>query len=126
MKKSFMLACTLIFSSCAFSQVSLENSKWKPGVKTARIQLDFKKDTLSILFTSGREAEIMTYSLHHDSLLIRKISGTGSCPAGTEAWYHIAWLDNNEKLVLQNITDDCTGRIAGLTANAFERIRNEK
>jgi hypothetical protein len=126
MKNIFILACSLICSSGIFSQFRLANSKWKPQTEAPRIQLDFKKDTLSILFTSGREAEIMVFSQHHDSLLIRKISGTGSCPAGVERWYRIEWLDNGEKFLLHNINDDCSGRIAGFTANSYERIHNEK
>jgi hypothetical protein len=46
-------------------------------------------------------------------------------PAGAEEWYRIEWLDNGEKFLLRNINDDCSSRIAGFTANPFERIRNE-
>jgi len=68
MQKNFILTFTFLFSFTAFSQTSLINSKWKPQTDAPRILLDFKKDTLSILFTSGREPEVMAYSQHHDSL----------------------------------------------------------
>ena len=122
MKKNFILTFTFLFSLAAFSQTSLTNSKWKPQTDAPRILLDFKKDTLSILFTSGREPEVMVFSQHHDSLQIKKVSGTGTCAIGAEGWYHIEWFKNGEQFLLRNLSDDCNGRTAAFTANRFERM----
>ena len=127
MKKNLILACTLLFSLVAFSQNTLVNTKWKPQTESPRIQhLEFRKDTLLILFTNGREPEIMSFSQRHDSLLIKKISGVGAaCPLGAEGLYRIEWLANGEKLVFNNINDDCPGRVQGFISHHFERVRRE-
>jgi hypothetical protein len=122
MKKIFFLMIVFLFSLAGSSQTSLVDSKWKPQTDAPRILLDFKKDTLSILFTSGREPEVMIFSQHHDSLQIKKVSGTGACAIGTEGWYRIEWFSNGDQLLLRNINDDCNGRAAAFTANRFERM----
>jgi len=126
MKKNLILAGTFLFSLVAFSQTNFVNSKWKPQTESPRIKyLEFKKDSLSILFTSGREAEVMNFSQNHDSLVVKKISGTSACAIGVEGWYRIEWLINDEKFLLHKISDDCSGRALGFTSNSFEKIHNE-
>ena len=122
MKKIFFLLTILLFSLAGSSQTSLVDSKWKPQTDAPRILLNFKKDTLSILFTSGREPEVMIFSQHHDSLQIKKVSGTGACAIGTDGWYRIEWFGNGDQFLLRNISDDCNGRAAAFTANRFERM----
>jgi len=64
----------------------------------------------------------MIFSEHHDSLQIKKVSGTGACVVGTEGWYRIEWLGNSDQFLLPNLSDDCNGRAAAFTANRFERM----
>jgi hypothetical protein len=127
MRKNLILASTLLFSLVTFSQATLVNTKWKPQAESPRIQhLEFKKDTLLVLFTNGRQPEVMSFSHRHDSLLIKKISGEGgACAIGAEGLYRIEWLADGEKLVFSNINDVCPGRVRGFITNPFERVRSE-
>jgi hypothetical protein len=67
-----MLVCTLIFSSCTFSQIPLANSKWTAHTEIPSswdIELDFQNDTLnkSFIFSQygdsfpGRSGRMVSY-----------------------------------------------------------------
>lgn len=127
MKKNVMLVYLIFTSAVSFPQIPLASSKWNAHTEVPGpidLVLEFKTNEILIFLKDGQEAERMTFSQHHDSLFIRKISGMSPCPEGAEVWYRIEWLENGEKFLLHNINDSCPDRVKGFTQlKIVDRVR---
>lgn len=118
MKKYIIFGCVQLVSIIAISQTQLENSRWKIHTevpRSANLQYEFKKDTLTVFNESGVAVQSMLFSQQHDTLYLKMVSGTSPCPIGVEGWYNIVWQENGGKFLLKNIKDGCTARINRLT-----------
>lgn len=125
MKKILVLFSTILFQTMAFSQNSFFNTRWKPLAEDPRIQeMSFKRDTLTVTFTSPEDVQVLRFAQYHDSLMIKKISGRGKCPETAEGWYRVEWINNGDKVLFYLIKDDCDGRSPGMITYAFEKMSN--
>lgn len=118
MKKYIIFGCVQLVSIIAISQTQLENSRWKIHTevpRSANLQYEFKKDTLTVFNESGVAVQSMLFSQQHDTLYLKMVSGTSPCPIGVEGWYNIVWQENGGKFLLKNIKDGCTARTNRLT-----------
>ena len=118
MKKYIIFACFQLVSIGAIAQTQLENSRWKIHTEVPRsadLQYEFKKDTLTVFNESGVAIQSMLFSQRQDTLYLKLISGTSPCPTGSEGWYTVVWQENGAKFLLKNIKDGCTSRINRLT-----------
>ena len=129
--KKFLIVLLIVFvAPFVHSQVEISNSKWFAHTdipRSADIQLIFKKDSFLIVSPNGRQVgEAMIFSLHHDSLHIRKISGLTPCANETEGWYKIEWLPNNENFSFHAINDPCVERVNFFTHLKLTGKNSEK
>jgi len=115
MKKYFIASWTLFLTTRAISQNQLRNNRWYAHTdipRSADIQLVFQKDSFFILSQNGKLlAEAMMFSVHSDSLYLRKLSGMTPCANQTEGLYRIEWLQNGERFQLRSLNDPCPQRV---------------
>jgi cell wall-associated protease len=114
--KKFLIAILVVFPTLfVHAQVQISNSKWFAHTdipRSADLQLIFKKDSFLIVSPNGKQlGEAMIFSIHNDSLHIRKISGLTPCANETEGWYKIEWLQNGESYSFRAINDPCPERL---------------
>ena len=118
MKKYIIMSFVLFPSLISFSQIRLENSKWKIHTEIPRssdLQYEFKKDTLIVFNESGVETQRMLFLQKDDTLYLKMLSGTSPCPIGTEGWYTVVWQENSKTFSLRVVKDGCGSRINRLT-----------
>ena len=112
------------------SEFSLKNSHWTvkiKGLKNAEAKVNFKEDTVYFFYFVGSDQQaVFTFSQTRDTLIIIKASGNDLCPVSSKGIYTIEPLDNGKKFLLHIVSDECSDRINGLTANPFERVGDKQ
>ena len=125
MKILIITALILFATLYSFAQNSFVNTRWKPLAENPRFQeMSFKRDTLTLTITSPDDIAVWSFAQHHDSLMIKKISGRGQCPPTVEGWYRVEWINNGDKVLFRLIKDECDRGASAITTYTFERIRN--
>jgi hypothetical protein len=124
MKILIITALFLFATLYSFAQNSFVNTRWKPLAENSPLQeMSFKRDTLIVTPTSS-DILVWSFAQHHDSLMIKKISGRGTCPETVEGWYRVEWINNGDKVLFRLINDECDRRASAMIAYTLERIRN--
>ena len=114
-KLSFLLAIS--FMSIITAKAQLANTKWEGQIALpdgngqlsppVAVIWTFTKDTLTVTFPDASE-EVMTYTTNNDMLLIKKVSGTSPCDAGTAGKYQFQVKD--DMFSIKVVEDECEGR----------------
>lgn len=108
-------------------ELFLKNSHWTLKIrelKNAEAKVHFKEDTVHFYYFVGSEQQsAFTFSQVQDTLIIIKASGNDRCPVSSKGVYRIETLEKSKKFLLHIVSDECSDRINGLTANPFERVR---
>jgi hypothetical protein len=123
MKKILMIV--LLSAACSMAKAQFANTKWKGSLVVPdplSVILDFKKDVIDVVSEeSGEVLETMSYTVHADTLIFKKVSGQSACPDGSISKLTFKIAEN--KLMLVPASDDCQSRADVWTKEPFLKVK---
>ncbi len=129
MKKSILFAGMICFAITA-AKAQLAFTNWDGTAhllqedKTlidVKIKMEFKKDTLIVIFPGNGQPEILTYSEKDNMVAFTKVSGGSPCEQGSGGKYKFEIKD--DKLYFTLIESNCEAFSKALDDKPFIRVK---
>lgn len=124
MKK--MVSLTTLLLAVLVSHAQLVQTKWKGPLlvpNETEAWLHFKNDTLDVFVSNGNNLlETMTYTLVHDTMLLKKIAGRSPCDTSITGKYKWSLKDN--ALLITPLADECEGRNRAWVGQPFVKQKD--
>ncbi|MDB5019932.1 MAG: hypothetical protein JWQ28_1059 [Pedobacter sp.] len=122
MKKIMVIA--LLSMVCSLAKAQFTNTKWNGALAvpdTTGVILDFKKDLVTVIVDqSGEVLETMSYTVHADTLIFKKVSGQSPCSETLLSKLRFSIADN--QLTIIPVSDDCQVRADAWTKKPFVKV----
>ncbi|MDE3213749.1 MAG: hypothetical protein KGM98_10985 [Bacteroidota bacterium] len=121
MRKISLLLLVVLFSGAAVGQ--LAHTDWKGTFQapdSVELVLHFKADTLLVNTPDSQTIEIMQFSVHNDTLALRKIAGQSDCMDNSDALYQFELKEDS--LFIKVLRDDCDQRASAWPLKGLTRL----
>ena len=106
-----------------FSFAQLANTSWTGTFNIpdpSEMIVEFKTDTVNVIFKDRTFLESMKYQVNGDTLLLTKIDGESPCSFTETATYKMETKDN--KLFISALKDLCPERVSAWPANGLQKM----
>jgi hypothetical protein len=122
--KKFLLII-LLTTAASMAKAQFTNTKWNGNLNVPdpmKVILDFKKDVVEVVNDeSGEVLETMSYAVHADTLIFKKVSGQSACPERSMSKLQFSIAD--DKLTVTPLSDDCQQRKDAWTKEPFLKLK---